>query len=150
MSQCFVISFPGKSRLLLIKAYIDGIVLILSFDFFSLQDIVMGKYVLRHTVGDRETVFKFHRNLLFRAGQDLTVSDYIIIAFKQIEILDGYFAVNLFAFAYNVFGHFNIYSNKFCLICTANFLAMSAACPSAVPGIQSSLINFMETDHEII
>lgn len=37
------------------------------------EDVAIGNWVLKHTAGDKETTYKFHRNLLLRAGQYVTV-----------------------------------------------------------------------------
>ena len=36
----------------------------------------MGNYVLKHIAGDKETVYKFHRNLHMKANSYVTVSEY--------------------------------------------------------------------------
>lgn len=42
--------------------------------FYIIQDIVLGGWVLKHAAGDKETVYKFHRNLKLPAGHFVTVS----------------------------------------------------------------------------
>ncbi|KAJ8304166.1 hypothetical protein KUTeg_017749 [Tegillarca granosa] len=37
------------------------------------DDIAVGGWQLKHTAGDQETTYKFHRNLLLRAGETCTV-----------------------------------------------------------------------------
>ncbi|WAR00913.1 LAM0-like protein [Mya arenaria] len=37
------------------------------------DDVVLGGWVLRHSAGDKETVYKFHRNLKLNAGHFVTV-----------------------------------------------------------------------------
>lgn len=39
----------------------------------SEDDVAIGNWVLKHTVGDKETSYKFHRNLLLRAGQHVKI-----------------------------------------------------------------------------
>ncbi len=40
---------------------------------FVFQPVNIGGWQLKHVAGDDETVYKFHRNVTVKAGQDVTV-----------------------------------------------------------------------------
>jgi len=52
-----------------------------TFLIYFLQDIALNGWQLKHTAGDKETVYKFHRNKL-AAGHFLTVSTYTMFTLE--------------------------------------------------------------------
>jgi len=74
------------------------------------QDVAIGNWLLKHVAGDRESVYKFHRNIQVKAQQTVTVSVVDLTGDVKITKCDKqmlfYFFVSCLIFLLESIGNF--------------------------------------------